>query len=224
MATDIYTTRKAFLVDDSAITLAPLKIVHLKDLMDTFQKLAVRDSGVDPTDVLVECTTIAMRQFCPELDTTDKVEDAVDLDTMYLVLEVGAGIRMKPQENKEPAEEGSGSDWATLDLAALESEAFLLGIWKSYEEMENSMSMPELVATIEAKRKSDYEDKKFFAAIQGVDLDKNNAEPDAWEKMKARVFSGGKSDNPNDIIAYQGANAQKAGFGIGMGLGYERID
>jgi hypothetical protein len=42
--------------------------------------------------------------------------------------------------------------------------------------------------------------------------------------MKARVFSGGATDNPDDILALQGQNAQKAGFGIGMGLGYEKWD
>lgn len=42
--------------------------------------------------------------------------------------------------------------------------------------------------------------------------------------MKARVFSGGKTDDPNDILSMQGVNAQKAGFGIGMGLSYEKID
>ena len=55
-------------------------------------------------------------------------------------------------------------------------------------------------------------------------MDKNNADANAWEKMKAKVFSGGKASDPNDILALQGINAQKAGFGIGMGLSYERID
>jgi hypothetical protein len=41
--------------------------------------------------------------------------------------------------------------------------------------------------------------------------------------MKARVFSGGKAKDGNDVLALQGVNAQKAGFGIGMGLGYEDL-
>jgi hypothetical protein len=41
--------------------------------------------------------------------------------------------------------------------------------------------------------------------------------------MKAKYFSNGATDNPNDVLSLQGANAQKAGFGIGMGLDYERI-
>jgi hypothetical protein len=42
--------------------------------------------------------------------------------------------------------------------------------------------------------------------------------------MKARVFSGGQASDSKDIVALQGINAQKAGFGIGMGLDYEKID
>ena len=41
--------------------------------------------------------------------------------------------------------------------------------------------------------------------------------------MKARVFSRGQTSDGNDVLALQGANAQKAGFGIGMGLEYEDL-
>jgi len=85
--------------------------------------------------------------------------------------------------------------------------------------------MSELVAIIEKMRDLDYNEKKFLAAMQGVDLDKeNNQDANAWEKMKAKVFSGGETSNPNDILALRGQNATKAGFGIGMGLSYEKIE
>ena len=109
-------------------------------------------------------------------------------------------------------------------MAKLEAEVFLLGIWKDYEELERSLSMPELIATLEIKRETEYSDKKFMAAMQGVDLDKHSGNQDAWEKMKAKVFSGGATDNANDVLSLQGVNAQKAGFGIGMGLDYQKID
>mgnify|MGYP000492075863 CR=1 FL=1 len=61
--------------------------------------------------------------------------------------------------------------------------------------------------------------------MQGVDLDKEtgNDNSNAWEEMKARVFSKGQASDSKDIVALQGINAQKAGFGIGMGLEYEKI-
>jgi hypothetical protein len=88
--------------------------------------------------------------------------------------------------------------------------------------MEESISMPELVAILEAKNKEDYESKKFMAALQGVNLDSGSSE-NKWEEMKARVYSGGATSNPNDILALQGNAAQRAGFGIGNGLDYEVI-
>ena len=84
--------------------------------------------------------------------------------------------------------------------------------------------MPELMITLESKRESDYETKKFLAAIQGVDIDKNSSSGNEWEQMKARHFSGGQTGDPNDVVALQGANAAKAGFGIGLGLSYQKID
>jgi hypothetical protein len=101
-----------------------------------------------------------------------------------------------------------------------------LGIWKDYADIEDSLSMPELTSLLVAKREQAYEDKKFLAAMQGVDLDGNNKKDGGqkeWEDMKARVFSGGVSGNSDDVISLQGASADKAGFGIGSGLDYQVV-
>ena len=84
--------------------------------------------------------------------------------------------------------------------------------------------MPELTEILVAKRKSDYDQKKFLAAIQGVDLDEHvgtTKSQTTFEDIKARVFSGGQAKDANDILSLQGINAQQAGFGIGMGLDYQ---
>ena len=109
-------------------------------------------------------------------------------------------------------------------MLSLESEVFTLGIWKNFDELEESLCMPELTVLLEKKREIDYNDRKFAAALQGVDLDKESGADKGqkeWEDMKARVFSRGKATDSNDILALQGQNATKAGFGIGMGLEYE---
>mgnify|MGYP003639184946 CR=1 FL=1 len=83
--------------------------------------------------------------------------------------------------------------------------------------------MPELTAVITAKRELDYQERKFLAAMQGVDLDENNGSEKGqkeWEDLKSRVFSGGSAKDSSDITSLQGLNAQKAGFGIGDGLEY----
>lgn len=90
--------------------------------------------------------------------------------------------------------------------------------------------MPELTSILIAKREKDYEDKKFLAAMQGVDLDANNKSPDGkergqkeWEDLKARVFSRGATKDSNDVLSLQGSTAAKAGIGIGMGLDYASV-
>jgi hypothetical protein len=148
------------------------------------------------------------------------------MPTIYKLLDFSAGIKIN-EKSEEPVKKQakeSGSTWDELDLAELEAEVFLLGIWKDYDELESSMSMPEIVATLKVKRDLDYSQKKFLAAMQGVDLDESSGKQNAWEEMKARVFSGGQAADSKDIVALQGVNAQKAGFGIGMGLDYEKID
>lgn len=85
--------------------------------------------------------------------------------------------------------------------------------------------MPELVAILEAKNLEDYENRKFFAALKGVDLDSSSSNSNnKWEELKSRVFSNGVTSDPNDVMALQGKNAQKKGFGIGLGLDAEIID
>lgn len=89
--------------------------------------------------------------------------------------------------------------------------------------MEDRLSMPELVAILEAKREQDHITRKFSAALQGVDIDKNKVSNNEWESLKAKVYSKGQTTNPNDIVALQGSAAKRAGFGIGNGLDYEVI-
>lgn len=226
MATTVYESKIITLMDGTPLYLTPLKIRYLREFMDAFEFVKTAKDDEEAIFFLSECARVAMQQYYPSIKTVAELEDVVDLQTVYDIIDVAAGIKIKKDSTqvKEDAVD-SGSSWQNLDLAKLESEAFLIGIWKSYEELELSLSMPELMSILETRRELDYTDKKFLAAMQGVDLDKQTGKNDsnAWEKLKAKVFSGGKSSDPNDITSLQGFNAQKAGFGIGMGLGYEDL-
>jgi len=225
MATTVYNVKNIQTFDDRVIEVSPLKIKWLREFMEIYETLKDSNNDQEAIDLLVECTRICMKQFAPDLSISSEiVEDNFDLQTVYSILETAAGIikeEDKDEDIKNNVQE-SGTPWSNLDLASLESEAFLLGIWKDYQELEMSISMPELASLLESKRKLEYEEKKFLAAIQGVDLEKNNEEEDAWTKLKNKVFNGGRKDN--DILTFQGQKAAQAGFGIGMGLDYEKID
>lgn len=227
MPNKIYDSAIVELIDGTELFLTPLKIKYLREFMQLFEGISKDMDEDDTLDILLDCTRISMKQYCPSLKTIEDVEDQIDIKTMYKILEIAAGIKINEQSENTVSEQATETapKWSELDLVALESEVFLLGIWKDYEELETSLSMPELTTTLNAKREADYREKRFLAAMQGVDLDKQTGqqEENAWEKMKARVFSGGKAKDANDITALQGVNAQKAGFGIGMGLGYEDL-
>ena len=227
MATEAYESKNITLIDGTELTLVPLKIKYLRQFMEAFELVKTANNDEEAIIFLSNCAAIAMRQYYPKISTISELEDSVNLPTIYKILDIAAGIKIdgKSESPVKQQAEDSGSSWEKLDLAKLEAELFLLGIWKDYEELEVSLSMPELMLTLESKRDLDYQEKKFLAAMQGVDLDKNNGNSSGnkWEEMKAKVFSGGKAANANDVLALQGVNAQKAGFGIGMGLGYEDL-
>lgn len=229
MATTIYNSQIIHLFDGTELEIIPLKIKYLREFMDTFKAIKSSKGDDEAIAILVDCVRICMKQYYPAISNTlQEVEENIDMPNVYKVLDTAAGIRIN-KKLEEPVKDqalDSGQTWENLDLAKLESEVFLLGIWKDYQELEKSLSMPELMATLEVSRELDYTEKKFLAAIQGVDLDgqtnKNKGQKE-WEDMKARVFSGGQTGDSNDILSLQGPTASKAGFGIGQGIDYEDL-
>jgi hypothetical protein len=235
MATIVYSTKMVETVEGIQIEMSPLKIKYLREFMDAFNNMKTAETENDSINIITECVRISMKQYYPSLSvSTEDIEDNFDLPTVYSIVDFAAGIKVKedsPESVKEQAEQSlkskadkEGVTWQSLDLAKLESEIFLLGIYKDYDELEKSLSMPELMSTLEVMRDLDYQEKKFLAAMQGVDLDKESGKDKGqkeWEDMKARVFSGGQSADADDVLSLQGPKAKQLGFGIGLGLDYE---
>lgn len=230
MVKRIYENGYIELIDGTVVEVGPLKIKFYIQFMSYFQLIKYSRGDTEAISVLSECATICMRQHYPQIKNREDLEELVDLPTVYKILELCAGIKIDPNKEdniddqaKENVEK-QGS-WDDFNLVDLEAEAFMAGSWKSFDELEASITMPELIKIIETKRDLENNQRKFDAALQGIDLDKEEGKnSNAWEEMKARVFSGGATNNPNDILSLQGQNAQRAGFGIGMGLSYERIE
>jgi hypothetical protein len=226
MATEVYNKDNIFLIDGRELEIIPLKIKYLREFMTAFQSMKQAQNDDEAIDILTQCASICLKQYCPEI--AQEAEDYLDLPTIYKIIDVAAGIKINQESDNTVKDQAmqKGSTWQELDLAKLEAEVFVLGIWKDYQELELSLSMPELMATLGSKRDLDYEERKFLAAIQGIDLEgATNPErgQKEWENMKARVFSKGQAKDSNDVLALQGANAKKYGFGIGMGLDYENL-
>jgi hypothetical protein len=118
---------------------------------------------------------------------------------------------------------GSSSSWSELDLAALEAQVFLSGRWKNFEELEENLSMPELIQLLKSISKKEDDNRRFLASLQGINLGEDEAEEDeklhpTFEEiqMRAQGINGIK----NDVIALRGNAAASKGFGINQGLGY----
>jgi hypothetical protein len=235
MPTEVYKTGYVRTVNGIEIEIIPIKIKYLRQLMSVFDSVQQSNSEEETIEILAECCRIAMKQYYPEFSKDlFQIEDNFDLDSIYDILKYSAGIDIKKNSGEavvdQAKKEDNESSWNNLDLAKLESEVFLLGIWKNFDELESSISIEELMQILSITRDLDYEEKKFSAALQGIDLDSQTGKGDGkvkgqkeWEDMKARVFSGGATSDSNDVLSLQGQNAKKAGFGIGMGLGYEDL-
>lgn len=235
MATTVYKSDVIELIDGRLLYITPLKIKYLRQFMKDFEDIKNATDDMDAIYRLSKCVAVTMQQYCPELASIEAVEDNMDLSMMYSLLELSTDIKMttKSEDVKETIEASEGSTWENFDIAKLEAELFLLGIWKDYEDLETSLSLPEMMATLAAKRELSHHEKKFLAAIQGIDLDGENSssqEVDPWERIKARAAARARGEDPdnaivdpNDIVSFSGAKAQQAGFGIGMGLDYIKM-
>lgn len=235
MPTEVYKTGYVTTIDGLEIEIIPIKIKYLKQLMVAFDEVQKSTNEEQTINILTECSRIAMKQYYPKLSKSiADMEDNFDLNAIYDILYYSAGIDIKKNSDQpvvdQAKKEENEANWNNLDLAKLETEVFLLGIWKNFDELESSISIEELMQILSVTRDLDYEEKKFSAALQGIDLDANSGKSDGkvrgqkeWEDLKARVFSGGATDDSNDVLALQGQNARKAGFGIGMGLAYEDL-
>jgi hypothetical protein len=82
--------------------------------------------------------------------------------------------------------------------------------------------MPELIQTLKSAQKKDTDNKRFLAAMQGVDLDvdEDKKEGPTFEDVRRKAL--GIEADESDIVSLQGQLAAEAGFGVGAGLGYSK--
>jgi thiol-disulfide isomerase/thioredoxin len=96
MATTVYESQELTLMDGTKITVRPLKISLLRPFMTKFEKVAeVAENNEKSMTLLVECVAIAMQQFNPELADVKKLEDILDLPTVYKIIEAASGVKLQ---------------------------------------------------------------------------------------------------------------------------------
>lgn len=94
MATTVYETVELELLDGRTIVVKPLNLKNLREVMKEWAKATEAKDEDEFLDILINCTAIAFKQFAPDLAENSEIEEAVDLQTMYKILEVSADIRL----------------------------------------------------------------------------------------------------------------------------------
>lgn len=78
-----------------------------------------------------------------------------------------------------------------------------MGIWRNVEDLEDCLSLSELELIVKSARDKEHRRNKFMAAIQGIDIDKGNADDakERFEAVKRRVAARqtGKSETALEL-------------------------
>jgi inhibitor of KinA sporulation pathway (predicted exonuclease) len=95
MSTTTYEESTLTLMDGTTIQVRPLKISLLRDFTKKFEGIdEVQDDNEKSMNLLMECVAIAMRQYSPDLADVKKLEEIIDLPTVYKIVEAASGVPM----------------------------------------------------------------------------------------------------------------------------------
>jgi hypothetical protein len=105
MPTQVYEESEIELIDKTKVKMRPLKISLLREFMKKFEGIAkVADDNDKSMDILIDCVQIAMKQYAPDLATDrEKLEDNIDLPSVYKVIEAASGIKFDDEGNARAA-------------------------------------------------------------------------------------------------------------------------
>lgn len=84
----------------------------------------------------------------------------------------------------------------------LEAQAFLLGIWKSFEELEDSITIEELNLILKAEAEKEDRRNRVLAAVNGIEWGKGTeSAEDAVEraKQRAEAAAAGMTEEQYDL-------------------------
>jgi len=122
MAKQMYKQTDIELQDGTEVTIKPLPIARLRRFMECWAEIANVKEGDDGFDVFVNCSGIALEQnFSQKFDTLsataekkkkgeflsveyrEYLEETLDLDTIYQILDVAGGIKLNDPKLMEAA-------------------------------------------------------------------------------------------------------------------------
>ena len=109
MATKVYTEEDLTLQDETVVSIRPLNIGRLRRLMKAWKEFEkVGDDEDKSFDVFINCSGIALEHEFKEKFTETRgkgdevlsseyreyLEDVLDMDTIYKIMEISAGMKL----------------------------------------------------------------------------------------------------------------------------------
>jgi hypothetical protein len=94
MATKVFETEVLELQDGSEVTVRPLNLKRLRKFMEVVDKIGDVENELEAFDPMVDAVAIAVQKDRPDLaEDREKLEDVIDLPTVYKILEIAGGIQ-----------------------------------------------------------------------------------------------------------------------------------
>lgn len=94
MATKVFETETLELQDGSVVEIKPLNIKRLRKFMEIVKDLDGIDED-EAVDLMIKACAIAIEPSDSALAAdTDRLEEALDVPTMWKILEVAGGVKM----------------------------------------------------------------------------------------------------------------------------------
>ena len=109
MATSVYDIEVIKLQSGEDVTLKPLTINRLRRFMEVMDKFGEAKTEIETLGILIDACAIALESQLPDLVADkDKLEDSLDLPTIYRILKVCGGIDLENPNLVAAALEAAG--------------------------------------------------------------------------------------------------------------------
>lgn len=113
MATSVYTTEEVELQDGTTVTLKPLNIKTLRSFMKAMERFGEEDATEEEgLDILLDASALCLKGQRPEFwddnSHTEDYEEAVDMPTVYKILDVCGGVKLNDPNLLAMAQEALG--------------------------------------------------------------------------------------------------------------------
>jgi len=95
MATKIYDTLEVELQDGTVVTVKPLNIRLLRKFMEVMKGMNPEAGEDENLEVLVTACGVALEKQVPNISNNrELLEEALDVPTMWKIIEIAGGIKM----------------------------------------------------------------------------------------------------------------------------------